>query len=123
MAFLPSDLRLSQLRDGYRGHAVQTSQSGTAQSSPYVVDGLALGGRVRFESEAYKHYQCGPSEKFPGFTWCHKEETKRDGRNEITFANSILHAQDGTALYINRYVEPALFATNEVQNEINTNPQ
>jgi hypothetical protein len=71
------------------------------QSSPYIVDGLALGSKVRFESEAYSQYDCKPSEKFPGFTWCHKEQTKREGRNEITSSNSILHAQDGTANYIN----------------------
>jgi hypothetical protein len=85
---------------------------------PYVVDGLALGGQVRFESEAYKQYQCSPSEKFPGFTWCHKEETKKDKQTETAFSNSILHTRDGTAWYVNRYIEPAFFAPNEVQNEI-----
>jgi len=29
-----------------------------------------------------------------------------------------LHAQDGTAVYVNRYIEPAYFAPNEVQSEI-----
>ena len=33
---------------------------------------------MRFESNAYKQYQCKPSEKFPGFTWCHKEEIKKE---------------------------------------------
>jgi hypothetical protein len=115
---LPSDPRLSQLRAGCREQAVQASRPATAQPSLYVVDGLALGGQVRFESEAYRRYQCTSSEKFSGFTWCHKEETKREGRNETTLASSILHGQDGTAWYINRYIEPAIFAPNDVKNEI-----
>jgi hypothetical protein len=62
---------------------------GFAQSSPYVVDGLPLGGRVRFESEAYKSYDCGPSEKFAGFTWCHREQTEKTNRGEVLVANSM----------------------------------
>jgi hypothetical protein len=115
---LPSDPRLSQLRASCRGQAVQGPQPATAQPLPYVVEGLALGARVQFESDAYRRYQCAPSEKFPGFTWCHKEETKREGRNEITSSNSILHTPDGTAWYINRYTEPAFFGPTAVRDEI-----
>jgi alanine racemase len=73
---------------------------------------------VRFESEAYKQYQCSPSEKFPGFTWCHKEQKKKEERNEITLSHSILHTQEGTAWYVNSYIEPTFFVPNDVQNEI-----
>ena len=90
-----------------------------SQPSPYVVDGLALGDRVRFESEAYNQYHCTPSEKFPGFTWCHKEKTEKTKRGEVTSSNSILHSQDGTAVYVNRYIEPAYFGPDEVRTEIN----
>ena len=99
------------LENNRSGENYQQSQS----SYPYVVDGLALGDKVAFNSGAYNKYHCSPSEKFPGFTWCHKDETKR----EITFSNSILHAQDGTAWYINRYIEPATFGKSEVRSEIN----
>jgi len=94
-------------------------QAATTQISPYTVDGLALGTQVRFESEAYKQYTCSPSDKFPGFTWCHKEETKKEKRDEITLANSILHAKDGTAWYLNKYIEPTSLDPNDIQNEIN----
>jgi hypothetical protein len=121
----PSDLRLSRLRASCRGLAVQAPQpesvqpsTATAQPSPYVVDGLSLGGEVHFGSASYRRYQCAPSDKFPGFTWCHKKETKRDGRTEITLANSILHTPDGTAWYVNRYIEPAFFGPNDIKNEI-----
>ena len=89
-----------------------------AQPSPYVVDGLALGNRVAFGSEAYKQYKCADSEKFSGFTWCHKEEIGKSEAGEVTFSNSILHSNDGTALYINRYIEPAFLGPNEVRMEI-----
>jgi len=89
-----------------------------AQSSPYVVDGLPLNGRVRFESEAYKSYDCGPSEKFTGFTWCHREATEKTSRGDVLVANSILHGSDGTAVYVNRYVEPAFFKDRDVRAEI-----
>jgi TonB family protein len=119
---LPADPQLPQLRSNCRRQLAQGPQPATAQPLPYSVDGLALGGQVRFESNAYKQYQCAPSEKFAGFTWCHKEchkeETKNEPRGEITLSNSILHTPDGTAWYVNKYIEPALFAPNEVQSEI-----
>jgi S1-C subfamily serine protease/uncharacterized protein YecT (DUF1311 family) len=93
-------------------------RTATSQESPYVVDGLALYGHVRFESEAYKQYHCAPSEKFPGFTWCHKERTEETQRGEISASNSILHSQDGSAVYVNRYIEPAFFGANDVRSEI-----
>jgi hypothetical protein len=115
----PSDSRLAQLRTSCRTQNVQNfSQSGSAQPSSYVVDGLALGGQVQFGSQAYQRYKCGPSDKFPGFTWCHEEHTTKRG-NEITHSHSILHARNGTAFYVNSYLEPAFFGPNDIQNEIN----
>ena len=98
--------------------ASAVAQQTTPDSSLFLVDGLALYGHVRFESQAYREYQCSPSDKFPGFTWCHKEKTEKTNRGEVTFANSILHNRDGTAVYVNRYIEPASFGPNEVRTEI-----
>ena len=95
-----------------------TGASPTSQTSPYIVDGLALGGQVRFESDAYRQYRCTWSDTFPGFTWCHKEKKERTQRGEVTSSNSILHSQDGTAIYVNRYIEPAFFGPNQVRSEI-----
>ena len=98
--------------------SIEAMTEASAQSSHYVVDGIALGARVRLESEAYKSYECSLSEKFAGFTWCHREERKRTKRAEVLSANSILHANDGTTLYVNRYVEPAFFKPNDVRSKI-----
>jgi hypothetical protein len=114
----PNDTRIAQVRSNCRSQAAQTPPSIGIQSSPYVVDGLALGGQVRPDSDAYKQYQCGPSDKFPGFVWCHKDVTKKDKQTEVTHSNSILHAQDGTAWYVNGYIEPAFFGPNDIENEI-----
>jgi serine protease Do len=102
----------------YRDH-LKCNTTAVSPPSPYVVDGLALGDHVRFESEAYRQYQCAPSEKFPGFTWCHKERTEKSKRGDILSANSILHGQDGATVYVNRYVEPAFFGQDDVRTEIN----
>jgi hypothetical protein len=119
----PGDPRLAQARSYCRNNrgnqTSQDSQTSGQSSSAYIVDGLALGDKVVFNSAAYNRYQCSPSEKFPGFTWCHKDETKKDRKTDITFSNSILHAKDGTAWYINRYIEQATFEKNEVWSEIN----
>jgi S1-C subfamily serine protease len=101
----------------YRNY-LNCGATATSQTSPYIVDGLALGGQVRFESDAYRQYRCNRSEKFSGFTWCHKEKKERTKRGEVTSSNSILHSQDGTAVYVNHYSEPAFFGPKQVRSEI-----
>jgi hypothetical protein len=118
----PNDPRLAQLRASCQNQIVQPPPSPSTQfvqSSPYIVDGLSLGGQVQPHSQAYQRYQCGPSDKFSGFIWCHEEHATNERGNEITLSHSILHSQDGTAFYVNSYREPAFFGQNDIQNEIN----
>ena len=123
----PSDPRLGQLIGNCRGQNIQqtaqpvvgqTTPPVLAQTFPYVVDGLALGGRVQLDSAAYREYQCHPSEQFPGFTLCRKRVQEKSRPGPISFTNSILHGQDGTAVYVNRYIEPATFERGEFEKEI-----
>lgn len=123
---LPSDPRLTQLRSGCRLQMAQPPQSPTdgqssnpAQTSPYVVDGLRLGTRFQPDNPAYQRYRCGPSDKFPRFTWCHEEHATRQNGHEITHSHSILEDQRGTAWYVNSYLEPAFFSPSDMQNELN----
>jgi hypothetical protein len=116
---MPGDPRIGQLRTYCHGQAAaQTAQPQPAgQASPYVVDRVALGGRLQPDSPAYREYQCAPSEQFPGFTWCQKQrQEKKPGA--IAFSNSILHSQDGTAVYVNRSIQPATFERGEIDKEI-----
>ena len=116
---LPSDPHLEQIRANCRGQLPKGPQPNSmSQTIPYVVDGLALYGKVRFDSQAYHEYQCSQSDKFSGFTWCHKEKTEKTNRGKVLTSNSILHNQDGTAFYVNRYIEPAFLGQNDVQSEI-----
>jgi hypothetical protein len=86
--------------------------------SEYVVDGLALGAHVQFGSTSYREYQCRPSDQFQGFTFCQKRREMREARGSFTSSNTILHSADGTAVYINRYLEPAFFYGNEAQADV-----
>jgi hypothetical protein len=88
----------------------QSQTTGT----PYVVDRLALLGRVDPESAIYKEYQCSPSQQFPGFTWCHRKRTDSGAKG----SNSIMHAADGTTVYVNRFIESASLTQAEAENEI-----
>jgi hypothetical protein len=94
-----------------------TAQAATRpQSRPvpvYGVAGLRLGSRVQFDSSDYREYKCSPSEQFADFTWCQKTRQERDRRGYANVTYSILHSQDGTVVYVNRFQEPALFALNE----------
>jgi hypothetical protein len=91
-----------------------------AVKSPYVVDGLALGARVDFETPPYRGYQCSPSELFPDFMRCQRTQRQQDGTNRRSFetTNSILHDRDGKAVYVNRHIAPRTFDRNEIQAEL-----
>ena len=91
-----------------------------AATSPYVVDGLALGARVDFETPPYRGYQCSPSELFPDFMRCQRTQRQQDGTTRRSFetTNSILHDRDGKAVYVNRHIAPWTFDRNEIQAEL-----
>jgi hypothetical protein len=83
-----------------------------------VCPGDFVGIRTQ-DSFAYRQYQCRPSEQFVGFTWCQKKTDERTSRGRFSSSYSILHSQDGVALYINRFLEPAWFSGNEASDDIN----
>jgi len=103
--------------NGLRNKYVEIPQPTPVATSPYVVDGLALGAQAKSGNQPYQRYQCNPSVTFPGFISCNEEHTT-PGR-EVTRSHSILQSQDGAAYYVNSYFDPAFFEPNEVQNEIN----
>jgi hypothetical protein len=118
----PSDPRVAGSRSACRNQVVQQPNQpiqSVKLPSVYIVDGLALGGPVKIDSEAYRSYACAPSEQFAGFTWCQKKVEERVARGQFTSSYSILHSQAGAALYVNRYLEPAWFSANEANDDIN----
>jgi hypothetical protein len=97
--------------------AVLCSGSG-ALADPYRVDGITLGSKVAYGTPAYLQYQCGPSQKFEGFVWCTKPISDKEARGRFKAWFSILHAQGGAVVYVNRYQEPAYWYANEVADDI-----
>src|SRR6516225_10836474 len=87
-------------------------------SSLYSVDGLALGAKIPFGSAAYRQYRCIRSEKFEGFVWCTKTNDNREARGPFKAWFSMLHAQNGVAVYVNRYQEPVHWGANEIPEDI-----
>jgi hypothetical protein len=96
---------------------VEIPQPTPVATSPYVVDGLALGAQTKSGNQPAQRYQCNPSDTFPGFISCNEEHTTPG--KEVTRSHSILQSQDGAAYYVNSYFDPAFFDPNEVQDEIN----
>jgi hypothetical protein len=90
----------------------------SAQTDPYSVDGLTLGSKVAFGTPAYQQYQCGPSQKFEGFVWCTKRISDKEAHGRFKAWFSLLHAQDGGVVYVNRYQEPAYWYANEVPDNL-----
>src|SRR5262245_6359557 len=99
-----------------RGATAQATARPTQQSRSvqvYSVAGLPLGSRVQFNSADYREYKCSPSEQFAGYTWCQKTRQERDRRGSLNVTYSLLHSQDGTIFYVNRFQEPAFLSANE----------
>src|SRR5258708_20088883 len=109
-----SPLEIGDSRIGSIRSNCQQSPSG----SRYVVAGLALGSRVQFDSSDYREYKCSPSDQFDGFTWCQKARQERGQRGPSNATHSVLHARDGSVVYVNRYQEPIFFVPNEAERDI-----
>jgi hypothetical protein len=103
--------------NGLRNKFVEVPQATPVATSPYAVDGLALGAQAKSGNQPDQRYQCNPSDVFPGFISCNEEHTTPG--KEVMRSHSILQSQDGAAYYVNSYFDPAFFDPNGVQNEIN----
>lgn len=121
--------QLSAIRElQRRGATIQNAETAlTAQmplaqtsmpESPYVVDGLRLGGHFSLGSPSYLEYRCNPSDQFAGLTWCQKRRQEVSPRGAYSSTTTIVHSDDGTALYVNRYLEPAFFAGTEAMDDV-----
>lgn len=110
-----------------QGAAIANPEPAPAQSvavdspmpeTPYVVEGLRLGGHVAMGTPAYLAYRCTPSEQFTGLTWCQRQRQEMAPRGAYSSTTTVLHSADGTALYVNRYLQPAFFAGSEAMDDV-----
>ena len=101
-----------------RGAPIADVETASQPQTPFIVDGLRLGGRVAVGRSSYLEYSCNPSEQFAGFTWCQRRRSENSPRGPYVSTGTMLHAADGTALYINRFIEPAFFTGNEAMDDV-----
>jgi hypothetical protein len=94
------------------------NQPPTSQPPAYAVDGITLGSKLKLDGAMYREYKCSPSEQFSGFTWCQKSRRDSDKHGGFDVIYSILHAKDGTVVYVNRYQHPAFFDANAPDRDI-----
>jgi S1-C subfamily serine protease len=97
---------------------IATATTAFAQNASYSVGGLTLGEKVHFDSKTYRQYHCSPSQQFEGFIWCQTKKEERERRGPFKAYYSILHSRDGTAIYINRFQEPAYWDDEEIERDI-----
>jgi hypothetical protein len=89
-----------------------------ARTDAYRVDGLTLGSKAAYGTSIYQQYHCVPSQNFEGFVWCTKMISDKEARGPFKVWFSILHAHDGTVVYVSRYQQPAYWSANEVSDGI-----
>ncbi len=73
---------------------------------------------MKTDGAAYREYKCSPSEQFEGFTWCQRARNDQDRRGAFTAKYSVLHAQDGRVVYVNRIQDPAFIGRNEAEKDV-----
>jgi hypothetical protein len=120
----PGDPRVLSFRNACSNARTQASENLPVAEAPriapsiYQIDGLQLGGTVNFTTPIFRDFQCRPSDQYPKFTWCTRAREETNARGKYVSQMTILHGVEGTARYINRYLEPAWFAGNEVNDDI-----
>jgi hypothetical protein len=97
---------------------VRPGEPAAGQAAGYAVDGITLGSKLKLDSAMYREYKCSRSEQFDGFTWCQRSRRDSEKRGSFDLIYSILHAKDGTVVYINRYQHPAFFDATEPDRDI-----
>ncbi len=103
-----------------RGAVVQmpASEQVTApRNAGYAVNGIQLGSNV-VTSRNYREFACAPSTQYPGFTACTRQMTERSRRRRISETTSLLHAGDGTTVYVDQNLQPVAMDDVDANNEV-----
>ncbi len=95
--------------------AIEQSQDSTNYNPGFVVNGLALGGSIHPDSDAYRSFKCRSSDQFSGYTICHRDRLLR---GKLRSVESFLHSSSGTAYYVSQVIFPATFRPGDIDREI-----
>ena len=89
-----------------------------AQTAQYVVDGISLGDRVAPGGSKYRSYGCQPSNEFANATHCERTQILKGSLGRLTVVHALIHARDGTAMYIMADAAPVLLSKQIIQREL-----
>ena len=92
--------------------------TGSAHAAQYSVDGFVLGERISPTNPNYQSYTCKQSNDFAEAIRCERTQLKIGRAGNITVSSTLIHAQDGTAIYIMTNAFPVSLSKAVVQNEI-----
>jgi hypothetical protein len=89
--------------------------SAALAQSPYRVNGINLGDSI-YNAPFLSRLKCEPSSQYLSYQWC---TGRIDEPNQgLNITASVLHAQDGRTLYLNRFIVPAPFGPPEIDREL-----
>lgn len=78
---------------------------------------MQLGDNV-VGSRDYRELTCAPSRHYDGFTECQRQTAEHSRRRRISESTSLLHAADGSAVYLNQGFEPVVMGDEDADDEI-----
>ena len=83
-----------------------------------MVDGFRLGDQIAGSNPAYQSYSCRPSDEFADATRCERIQQINGKAGNLTVSHILIHARDGTALYIMANAAPVMLSQTIVQKEL-----
>jgi uncharacterized protein YecT (DUF1311 family) len=89
---------------------------GTAAAPVYAVDDIRLGSVVG--NPELRDFDCVASSQYPGLTACRRQTTERTRRRRMSVSTSLLHAADGSVVYIGQSIEPVSIGNATADEEI-----
>ena len=92
--------------------------AGTALAAQYVVDGFALGDGAGRSNPNYQSYSCRPSNGFADALRCERTQEMRGSAGRLTVFHTLIHANNGTAMYVMANASPVMLNKAIVEAEI-----
>lgn len=112
---MASPLRVCSLIVALFGFLLTPAPSHAAR---YVVDGFTLGDQVASSNPNYQSYNCRSSDQFADATQCERVQNKKGKAGPISVSSTLIHAQDGAAIYVMVSAVPVTLSMAIVQKEI-----
>jgi len=95
-----------------------SASADNGRSEPaYAIDDIRLGSVVAGNSRL-SDFDCTPSRQYPGLTACRRQSTERSRRRRTSVSTSLLHATDGSVVYVGQSLEPVYIGNEEAEDEI-----